>query len=350
MICAKGAGASGESDVAAGGAAEPFDFRIGRRVQVGVRARYPVAESISVTRLMAQLYAITTIWNPAGYESRSRLYKEFAKHIEKSGVDLFTVELVSAHQDFVVTEANNPRHIQLRTSHVLWYKENLVNVAIARLPKDWEYVAWLDADIHLMRSDWPERTIAELRRHALVQMFSHVVDLGPNFEILKTREGFAYLAAAGAAGEVGVRGEPGYAWAARRSAFEAVGGLIDWSVMGSNDYFMALGLAGAMTEDATRMPGSNYAAMLLRWQDRCRKHIGGDIGYVGNAIAHFWHGRRKDRGYDSRWKVLVENDFDPAIDLTRDADGLLGLSDRKPALRRAIEDYFHSRNEDSTER
>ncbi len=299
---------------------------------------------------MAQLYVIATVWNPAGYESRYRLYRDFARHVEQSGATLYTVELATDDRPFAVTEAGNPRHMRFRTSHQLWYKENLVNVAVARLPSDWRYVAWLDADIHLIRSDWVAQTIAELERHALVQMFSHVVDLGPNFEVVKTREGFAYLAAAGAAGEVGVRGEPGLAWAARRSAFEAVGGLIDWSVMGSNDYFMALGMAGLMTADSTRLPGSNYAATLSSWQERCRERIGGDIGYVGNAIAHFWHGRRKDRGYETRWKVLVENDFDPALDLTRDADGLLGFTDRKPGLRQGLQDYFRSRNEDSTER
>ena len=40
---------------------------------------------------MPQLCAITTVYNPAGYESRFRLYREFAKRLEKSGVALYTV-------------------------------------------------------------------------------------------------------------------------------------------------------------------------------------------------------------------------------------------------------------------
>ncbi len=46
-------------------------------------------------RRMPQLYAITTVYNPAGYESRFRLYREFAKRLEKSGVALYTVELAT---------------------------------------------------------------------------------------------------------------------------------------------------------------------------------------------------------------------------------------------------------------
>src|SRR5579863_9094394 len=48
-------------------------------------------------RRMPQLYAITTVYNPAGYESRFRLYREFAKRLEKSGV---VQQAVAARSDF----------------------------------------------------------------------------------------------------------------------------------------------------------------------------------------------------------------------------------------------------------
>jgi hypothetical protein len=67
-------------------------------------------------RRMPQLYVTTTVYNPAGYESRFRLYREFAKRIEKSGVALYTVELATGDQDFAVTEAEDPRHSALEAS------------------------------------------------------------------------------------------------------------------------------------------------------------------------------------------------------------------------------------------
>ena len=178
---------------------------------------------------MPQLYAITTVYNPAGYESRFRLYREFAKRLEKSGVALYTVELATGDQDFAVTDAEDPRHIRLRTPHTLWYKENLINIAVARLPGDWEYVAWLDADIQFLRPDWVTQTIAELQRRAFVQLFSHMVDLGPNFEVLGVSESVAFRVARGAGQEEALQASSGFAWAARRRELEALGGLIDWS-------------------------------------------------------------------------------------------------------------------------
>jgi hypothetical protein len=294
---------------------------------------------------MSELCAITTISNPANYRSRFRLYHEFRKRIEDSGVPLCTIELATGDQEFAVTEAGNPHNFQVRSSDEIWYKENLLNVALRRLPKQWNYVALLDADILFVRPDWADQTLSLLKRHAFVQMFTHVVDLGPNYEPLKTYEGFAYRQLHTTPNKE--IGQTGYAWAVRRDVLDAIGGLMDWSIMGSNDYFMALALTGAVTPDTSRMPGSRYAQSLLNWQQKCEGHR--NIGYLENTILHFWHGRRNDRGYDNRWRILADNQFDPVTDLVRDSQGLLRLAGNKPAFHEALRGYFRARNEDASE-
>src|SRR5262249_49276675 len=204
------------------------------------------------------------------------------------------------------------------------------------------------------RPDWASATIERLEQHSFVQMFSHVLDLGSHFEPLGVAEGFAYRYLAGneklrnGGHDVVTKniGQTGYAWAARRDVLQAIGGLIETSILGSNDYFMAQALVGSLTLEMTRMPGSNYAKSLMEWQQRCEKLIHHDIGYVDTTILHYWHGRRKDRGYDTRWQILVENQFDPLSDLNRNSEGLLELTNRNLALRDAIRSYFRSRNED----
>ncbi len=296
---------------------------------------------------MSELCVITTISNPANYESRFRLYHEFRQRIEASGATLYTIELATGDQKFSVTDASNPLNIQVRSNDEIWYKENLINVALRRLPKSWQYVAWLDADILFVRPNWVGETVSLLQRHELVQMFSHVLDLGPKYEPLKIQEGFVHRLSARANvldGNSDI-GQTGYAWAAQRSVLDRLGGLIDWSILGSNDYFMALALEGKITPESTRMPGTNYAAQLLDWQTRCQECR--NFGCLETTILHFWHGRRSDRGYDSRWRILVDNQFDPDRDLIRNSDGLFSLSGNKPALLDAQRKYFRSRNEDA---
>ena len=296
---------------------------------------------------MPQLYAITTVYNPAGYESRFRLYREFAKRLEKSGVALYTVELATGDQDFAVTDAEDPRHIRLRTPHTLWYKENLINIAVARLPGDWEYVAWLDADIQFLRPDWVTQTIAELQRRAFVQLFSHMVDLGPNFEVLGVSESVAFRVARGAEQEEALQASSGFAWAARRRELEALGGLNDWSIVGGGDSDLARAILGARRPESPAMLGSAFAHKYEEFRAQCQRHLGGELGYVRTAIVHFWHGRRRDRSYLTRWQALADHAFDPDVDLWRDFDGLYGFSGNKPRLEAALRDYFRSRDEDA---
>jgi hypothetical protein len=295
---------------------------------------------------MPELCAITTVFNPVGYRSRSKLYQNFRERLGKDGIPLYTVELVTGDREFNVTRRSEEHDIQLRSDCAIWHKENLINIALKRLPVRYDLVAWLDADIAFARPDWASATKETLERHSFVQMFSHVLDLGPRFEPLEVREGFVYRYLAGHDHRGTGMGQTGYAWAARRDVLEAVGGLLETSILGSNDYFMAHALFGTLTPEMTRMPGSNYAASLLEWQQRCERFVGGDVGYVDTTILHYWHGSRKERGYENRWRILVNNQFDPLVDLKRNASGLLELAGGKRALRDAIHDYFRSRNED----
>jgi hypothetical protein len=300
---------------------------------------------------MSGLHVITSVFNPSNYTSRYRLYESFSKRISGSGATLHTVELVFENQDFAVTSNSNPLHLQLRTSQKMWFKENLINIAISNLPASWRYVAWLDADIAFVQQNWVESTLSQLNKFPLVQMFSHLIDLGPTYEPIGWYRGFAFNHCQNdrTPSVPTNAGQPGYAWAARREAIESLGGLIDWSILGANDYYMALGLVEKLDPALTYMPESNYARTLLKWQENARR-FDQQIGYVDATLLHYWHGSRRNRGYGTRWKILHDHDFDPCVDLARASSGLLKFTDNKPLLQRAVAEYFDRRKEDSLDR
>ena len=98
---------------------------------------------------------ITVIFNPIRYRSRYEHYHKFDEHMTRSGVTLLTVECIFddeerlslARQKFEITRPNDPRHLQVKAQSVFWLRENLINIAVKRLPLYIEYIAWLDADI-----------------------------------------------------------------------------------------------------------------------------------------------------------------------------------------------------------
>ena len=316
-----------------------------------------------------KLHVVTCVSNPVRFQSRYRLYRDFAKHMQDSGVDLYTVECAFGDRPFEVTDACNPRHLQLRTDCEMWHKENLLNLMIARLPSDWEYAAWIDADVHFIRPDWAAETVQQLQHYDIVQLFSEAHDLGPDQHTFARYRSFAHsfaegvprLQGAGYYGGAPERREPGiayyhhpgYAWAIRRSAFDAVGGLLDFAVVGEADWIMARSILGEAEQVLYPGISAGYRRAILEWQGRAVRHLRRNLGWVEGTLLHYWHGPKAKRNHWDRCRILVDAAFAPEPHLKRDWQGLYQLVDRGDEqsllLRDGLRHYFRSRNEDATE-
>lgn len=306
-----------------------------------------------------KLHVIAVIQNPIRYQSRYRLYQQFAKEMREAGVDLWTIELSFGERAPAVTVHEQTRQIQVNTLDELWHKENLINLAISRLPSDWQYVAWIDADITFQRPDWVQETLQQLQHYHVVQMWETAVDLGPHGQVLTTHHSFISQYLKGrpycykARGNYYEMWHPGFAWAASREAINHLGGLIDTAILGAGDNHMAHALVGMVDKTCARGLHPNYFKHLHIWQTRAERNIRRDVGIVQGTILHHWHGKKVDRRYHDRWQILVDHQYDPDWDVKRDAQGVLQLVDhgdvRSIALRDSIRRYFRMRQEDSTD-
>ena len=322
------------------------------------------------------LDVVAVVSNPVRYRSRYDLFRAFERHVRQAGARLTVVEMAFAGRAFEVTVADDPRHVQVRSAHEFWAKENLINLGLARLPRDARYVAWVDADLTFARPDWVQETLQELQHHAIVQMFAEAHDLGPDGLVVNSFRSFAYshvrgiprepggaagyyggtpadpAAARPGDGRIGYWHHPGFAWAARREALDTLGGLFDVAVVGEADYIMAKSLVGEGLDVLYPGVSPGYRKAVADWQAQALK-LRGDLGYVPGTVLHHWHGRKACRRYWDRCKILTDSGFDPAVDLKRDCQGLYQLVDhgeaRSVLLRDAIRAYFRGRNEDGNE-
>ena len=167
-----------------------------------------------------KLWVIAVISNPARYRSRYDLFQKFKLACDVAGANLIIVEGALGDRPFEITDPNSVNHVQLRTDDEIWHKENMINLGVQRLPKDWKYVAWIDADIEFMRHDWVEEIVHQLQHYQIIQLFQNAVDLGPMGEVIKTHEGFMYSYINNKplpSKEYNYpHWHPGYGWAARR--------------------------------------------------------------------------------------------------------------------------------------
>jgi hypothetical protein len=298
-----------------------------------------------------KLHVIVPINNYVMYSRRYELFWRFKELIEQIPlVELYVVEVAFGDRAFMCTESNNPKHLQLRTSDELWHKENSINLMVQRLPPDWQYVAWIDGDLEFVNKKMAEEAIQKLQHYKIVQLFQNVCNFGPNGEVISTYTSFCsqYVNGKEWSKQAGYEfWHPGFAWACTRTAWNEMGGLIDYAILGAADHHMALCLINKGRESVPGKVHPNYMSKVMQFQTRCLRHIKLNIGYVTGTILHYWHGKFKDRKYIERWDILTENNFDPEVDIKRDWQGLYILEPDSYMLRDGIRRYFRQRNEDS---
>lgn len=297
-----------------------------------------------------RFHVITMISNPVRWKSRYELYQKFAAHMVNLNVNFWTCELQLGDRPFCITDAENPRHLQLRTIDEIWHKENCLRLLIQRLPSDWQTVAWLDADIEFVRKDWVLETLHQLQVYEVVQLFETAIDLSPSGSTMKVHHSFMskYLQGGCYHPETEYHfWHPGFAWAATRRAIDAMGGgPYDKSILGSGDRNTALALIGKVDLSYNHGISDAYKRDLKDFETECLL-LNHDVGCVGGTILHNWHGRKKDRRYADRWEILVDHIYDPDRDIKADWQGVYQLTERKSQLRDAIRGYNRSRREDS---
>jgi hypothetical protein len=299
---------------------------------------------------MFDLTCCVAYFNPGNFAVHKSRYEGFAQHMADSGVHLITVECIFPGQTFAVTEGGRPDHVQVFSRTPLWLKENLLNLGFARATTP--YLMWSDLDLRWEDKDWASKTMTMLYDHAPIgQSWTHLISRGPAGQALcqtpsfgakylkrmKPLPGISPVTAEASGGQ----------WAFTREAYDHMGGLYDKNILGDGDDVMAFSFLPLKNREVTQLfrPGGSVAwhQSIRDWQTRVQ-----DIRpwmAIEGIVNHLWHGDAAKRGYDARWKILVEEGYNPDTDLQRNAWGVWECT--KPRLCARIAEYFRSRQEDA---
>jgi len=283
------------------------------------------------TKLPGPLAVVTSYYNPARCEHRSRNYREFSKHVAACGGELWTAEVAFGEQPFQLPPGR--RMLQLRSDDVLWQKEQALNVLIRRLPPEYDKVAWVDADVIFDDPDWLRGTATALERSPVVQCFSDVDWLD------ETGQPEASMKSAAADPSSWIWGS---AWAAHRDLLERFG-LFATDVSTCNDALCYLAFSGQLDHPFLDSYPHSVRESLNQWHDQLWPEVQGELGVVDGRICHLYHGKLDDRRHAERIKSLTEQHFDPSLDLVVLKNGLLGWSGRNPGLEDRVREFLTRR-------
>ena len=305
----------------------------------------------------ANVWAITAYFNPMRYRRRLANYRAFRARLH---APLVAVELAYG-PDFELRDGDADVLIRLRGRDVMFQKERLLNLALRAVPAGCRKIAWIDCDVLVEAADWPERLDALLDRYPLVQAFSRVHHLPPDWmpsnaatPILFTQpavlalvaeDGTDALASHVASGPNSTN--KGLAWAAQRELLEDHG-LYDACIAGGGDSVLASALHGRF-DVATRTMNGRQAEHFLRWGRPWHETLGGRAGVLDGDVLHLWHGDVAHRRYRERHTGLIRHHFDPNEDIALDDNGAWRWNSDKPALHQYVREYFASRREDGVQ-
>lgn len=303
------------------------------------------------------LWAITSFFNPMRYRHRVANYRRFREALD---VPLATIELgFDGHWDLNASDAD--LYVGIGDGDVLWQKERLLNLVLARLPPACTHVVWLDCDLLLPDPEWPQRLVHALADAPLVQAHSRVRylprdDAGESADLVADSVAARICggqAPAAVLGQImdraGGAPSPGMAWAAHRELL-ARHGFFDACVIGGGDTALACAAYG-VPEVAVRLHGMNALQQrrYLAWAEGFHRDVRGRVGSLDGEILHLWHGELSDRRASERHAGLGAHVFDPETDIAVGADGAWRWVSDKPALHDYVRDYFRRRNEDGAD-
>lgn len=300
------------------------------------------------------LWIVTSYFNPVGYRSRRRNYDAFLAPIVAGGLHVLTIEC--AFGDDAFTLPSSPHVVRVRSRHIMWQKERLLNLIISRLPSACTKVAWVDCDTLFTNPAWAVTTAHLLDQFPVVQLYETALLLPQertaSGENAHSRCGFAAAQANDPeslrSGDYRRHGETGLAWAARRSVLEP-DGLYDACIVGGGDHVMAHAMCGdwdSLCIDRLIGLATPQADHLRRWGEQFSQRVQPAVGHVPGAAVHLWHGERVDRRYVARHRELAAFGFDPQDDLRIGASGCWEWASDKPQMHAWAAAYFAGRQED----
>ena len=295
------------------------------------------------------LHVITVISNVCEFKRRWQLIEEFIERMNKvDNIKLYVVELAYDQQEFHITQANNPNHLQLRTEHALWHKENMINLAIRKLlPNNWKSVAWIDSDIEFENNDWVDNTLKVLNNFDIIQLFNICLDLDEKENPMSIWQSFGYKYCNGKTFNH-AKGlnywHCGYAWACTREFYEKIGGIYDKGILGSGDYILSQILLGNVASGDMKLLDfkndiANHYAQISYNQIK--------VGYIPSVIKHYFHGSKINRKYIERNEILKKINYSPSVHVKYDDNGILiPTENMSNECLEDIKKYFFQRNDD----
>lgn len=258
------------------------------------------------------LTVVTSFFSPVEYELPKKHFlatmEMLRKEQEKHEFEVVVSQVIAPWQKLLPVPSSFFSDYYM-TDHILFYKDNLWNLATTR-SENTNFI-FFDADVFFSNEDWVENVMQSLEQNEIIQPFETCDWLSKNGTSVEVSKKSAAVNLS--------QGQPlnckechvGFGWGCTRNGWNKIGGWFDANVSGSNDTATALAFEQHQKKSWTRrwfeMIGDASPAWVAYRENVQRQNI--SVGYSkGNNLLHRWHGENKNRQYTSRHNLFPRNE------------------------------------------
>ena len=298
------------------------------------------------------LYIIVPYFNFLNWESNKFNLNNFL--IKNNFPSNSRIVLVEGYIDNQLEDCSKKvyKHLKFKLKNMFWAKENLINVAINNLPKDWQFAVWIDRDVVFQTDSWVNESIEKLKKSDVIQPWSKLFYLNednkiphpdyPNLSIFYTNtESDQNINK--------TKGHSGMGWGINKDFYNKIGKIIDWQIVGGGDVTFAFCCGMKDKERLKELPSVKTEGMKNEILKYARLFENTKYDYVNATIHHYPHGVQENRQYKKRWDILHDNNFNPSEDIFYNKQGIIEFSKKWSDKASAqINNFFILRKEDET--
>ncbi len=296
----------------------------------------------------SDMAVLLVYFNACSYNNLERNLKLTYQSLIKAEIPVFLVEHLFKDQDPLFSE-NGTTIFNTRSDSYMFYKENLLNWLMPRIPPQFTKFYMMDCDLIFSSPTWYDDVSALLDTHDVVQPFQDAIWLKSDLKTVDMkRVGIVYASIP--ENIVIFMSHPGFAWAFRREFIEPIG-IFDLNILGSGDSLLASSIIRCKGYDSLF---DNYLTVLHIYFKKYYELFNNTRQtYYKQDVYHLWHGNQTNRwGSKNRFEEFQDsckrnniNEKDDIYQLNSQ-----GIYEFKESIREEfntiILDYFKSRNED----
>ena len=298
--------------------------------------------------IRADMAVLLVYFNACSYKNLERNLRLTYQSLIHAEIPVFLVEHLFKDQEPIFPE-NGSTIFNTRSDSYMFYKENLLNWLMPRIPSQFTKFYMMDCDLIFSSPTWYDDVSALLDTHDVVQPFQEAIWLKSDLKTVHLKRlGIAYGDHLRDTLNFSTH-HPGFAWAFRRDFIEPIG-IFDLNVLGSGDTILAPSIIQNNTIDTIF---NSYLKLLeVYFKNYYELFNNTRQTYYKQEVYHLWHGNRLNRNYVNRYKVFgdlcLTNNITVKTDLFQ--ENSYGIYEYRESIReefnKILLDYFQSRDED----